>query len=131
MNANEPLNKVFFDNTSGSSAILTQVIAFIKDQAKEDEWVNKTAKTIEFGIRELKHFEVVRHFLESLKKDLRTFQSSKELIVWVNKYETHWSSIPDKWLEVLLGIIEGNKIVISSSSRRFGIAFRSLGIESN
>ena len=117
MDANDPLSKVFFDNTSGSSAILTQLMAFIINQAKDEDWEEKTIQTIEFGIRELIHFEVVKHFLESLKNDLPTFESSKDLILWVNKYETHWSSITDKWLEVLLGILTGNNITISTHSQ--------------
>ena len=93
MDANDPLSKVFFDNTSGSSAILTQLIAFIINQAKDEDWEEKTIQTIEFGTRELIHFEVVRHFLESLNMELQTFQSSKDLVLWVKEYETKWSSI--------------------------------------
>jgi translation initiation factor 2B subunit (eIF-2B alpha/beta/delta family) len=117
MKANDPLSKVFFDNTSGSSAILSQLMAFIINQANDEDWEEKTIQTIEFGIRDLIHFEVVRHFLESLNMELQTFQSSKDLISWVKNYEKEWSSITDKWVEVLLGILKDEKLTISTHSQ--------------
>lgn len=117
MKANDPLSKVFFDNTSGSSAILDQLISIINKHAKEDDWKEHTLRTTEFGIKELVHFEVVKHFLVSLKEQLPTVQSSKELVLWLKNYEKEWSLITDKWVEVLLGIIKDEKVIISTHSQ--------------
>ena len=117
MNPGDPLSKIIFDNTSGSSAILSQFISHITTRASEEDWENRTKKALEFGLSELKQFQVVNHFIASLQESFPGFNSLTDLNTWVLEYEKEWASLPDKWTQILMELHTDPVLKISTHSQ--------------
>jgi translation initiation factor 2B subunit (eIF-2B alpha/beta/delta family) len=117
MNPGDPLSKILFDNTSGSSAILSRFISFLTNDSTEDDWKKRAEKVIEFGSSELNQFQVVKHFLESLKFHFPQFKSLSDLHSWIQEYENEWASLPEKWTNTLTEMLQGTDFKISTHSQ--------------
>jgi translation initiation factor 2B subunit (eIF-2B alpha/beta/delta family) len=119
MDTSNPLSKLLFDNTSGSSAILEQLTSFItKNEGNgEQDWKVRTREILDFGFKELKQFQVVFHFLQALDNELTSLESEKALFDWIYEYEKEWSSLPEKWADSIQNLIPDTNAIISTHSQ--------------
>ena len=96
---------------------MTQLTAYLKDEESELDWMARIHKAIDFGAEELQQFQIIQHFLNSLKANLAKVNSFKDLETWVINYDKEWASVSDNWTETLKGVLDNTSVTISTHSQ--------------
>ena len=119
MDTGNPLSKLLFDNTSGSSALLDQLTGYLINDKEIDSngWKQRATNAIDFGKKELQQFQIVQHFLESLETEFPQIKKEKDLKDWVESYLRKWASVPEQWVHTLRKILSEDNYVISTHSQ--------------